>query len=317
MATLTNKIDFAVIVSVKHANPNGDPLNGNRPRVNYDGLGELSDVCIKRKIRNRLLERWDSLKGKEKDGQSIFVQSDDNRLDDYRSLRSRAEGVLANVDMSDDKKYRVAACKEWIDVRSFGQVFAYKAGGKKPKKAKDAAEGEDEKGEAAGVSIGIRGPVSIHPAFSVAPVLDRTSSIQITKSVSGEGDGAKKASDTMGMKHRVNHGVYLFCGSMNPQLATKTLFNDDDAQSIKEALRTLFVNDASSARPEGSMEVHKVFWWEQKPGAKQYSSAKVHRSLTVKVKEGVTEPKSIEDYDIKSAPLDGLKPSPEDGIDGE
>ena len=141
MATLTNKIDFAVIVSVKNANPNGDPLNGNRPRVNYDGLGELSDVCIKRKIRNRLLERWDSLKGKEKDGQSIFVQSDDNRLDDYRSLRSRAEGVLANVDMSDDKKYRVAACKEWIDVRSFGQVFAYKAGGKKPKKAKDAAEG--------------------------------------------------------------------------------------------------------------------------------------------------------------------------------
>lgn len=109
----------------------------------------------------------------------------------------------------------------------------------------------------------------------------------------------------------------MFCGSMNPQLATKTLFNNDDAQSIKEALRTLFVNDASSARPEGSMEVHKVYWWEQKPGAKQYSSAKVHRSLKVRVKEGVTEPKSIEDYDIEIAPLDGLKPSPENGIDGE
>ena len=73
---------IAVIISVKNANPNGDPLNGNRPRVNYDGYGELSDVCIKRKIRNRLMEA----------GHPIFVQSDDNRMDDYRSLHSRAEG---------------------------------------------------------------------------------------------------------------------------------------------------------------------------------------------------------------------------------
>ena len=148
-------------------------------------------------------------------------------------------------------------------------------------------------------------------------MLDRTSSIQITKSVSGEGDGAKKSSDTMGMKHRVNHGVYVFYGSMNPQLATKTLFTDADASAIKEALRTLFVNDASSARPEGSMEVHKVFWWEQKLGIKQHSSAKVHRSLKVEVKDGVTEPKSIDDYSISIEPLDGLKPNPENGIDGE
>ncbi len=119
MSTLSNKIDFAVIVCVKNANPNGDPLNGNRPRVNYEGFGELSDVCIKRKIRNRLMET----------GHSIFVQSDDNRVDDYRSLRSRAEGVLKNVNLKDDKKYREAACKQWIDVRAFGQVFAYKGAG--------------------------------------------------------------------------------------------------------------------------------------------------------------------------------------------
>src|SRR5271157_2257130 len=119
METLKNKIDFAVIVYVNNANPNGDPLNGNRPRVNYEGYGELSDVCIKRKIRNRLMDS----------GQYIFVQSDDNRVDDFRSLRSRAEGMLKNVDMKDDKKYREAACRQWIDVRTFGQVFAYKGGG--------------------------------------------------------------------------------------------------------------------------------------------------------------------------------------------
>jgi CRISPR-associated protein Csd2 len=293
MTTLNNKIDFAVIVCVNNANPNGDPLNGNRPRVTYDGFGELSDVSIKRKIRNRLMEKH-----------SIFVQSDDSRLDDYRSLRSRAEGVLKNVDMKDDKKYREAACKEWFDVRAFGQVFAY-SGAKKGGKKKEGTESE-EGSDASGVSIGIRGPVSIHPAFSVAPVLDRVSSIQITKSVSGEGDGTKRASDTMGMKHRVDHGVYVFYGSMNPQLATKTGFSDEDAEAIKEALRTLFRNDASSARPEGSMEVHKVYWWTHNGPNGQYSTAKVHRLLDVKVKPGADEPKSIDDYAIALNELPNL-----------
>lgn len=292
MTTLSNKIDFAVIVSVNNANPNGDPLNGNRPRVNYDGFGELSDVSIKRKIRNRLQEM----------GNSIFVQSDDNRVDDYRSLRERADATLKGIDPSDKKKYQTAACKTWFDVRAFGQVFAYK--GKKGKK------GEEEDGE--GVSIPVRGPVSIHPAFSVAPVLDRISSTQITKSVSGEGDGSKRSSDTMGMKHRVDHGVYVFYGSMNPQLAEKTGFSDKDAEAIKEAIKTLFRNDASSARPEGSMEIYKVYWWEHNSKNGQYSSAKVHRLL--KVEATTDQPKSIEDYKITLNELDSLKC---DTIEGE
>jgi CRISPR-associated protein Csd2 len=294
METIKNKIDFAVILNVRHANPNGDPLNGNRPRINYDGLGEVSDVCIKRKIRNRLMDM----------GMDVFVQSDDNRKDDYRSLRTRAEGVLNNIDMSDEKKYREAACKQWIDVRAFGQVFAYKAGGKKVKKSSDSTETEGDKIETAGISIGIRGPVSIHPAFSIMPVNDRMSSIQITKSVSGEGDGTKRGSDTMGMKHRVDHGVYVFYGSINPQLASKTGFSDDDALVIKDALRTLFMNDASSARPEGSMEVVKLFWWKQDIEKAQYSSAKVHRLLEVRPCKD--EPKTMQDYEISLNALPGL-----------
>jgi len=280
LETLKNKIDFAVIVTVKNANPNGDPLSGNRPRITYDGLGEISDVCIKRKIRNRLMEA----------GYSVFVQSDDNRVDDYRSLRARAEGELKGIDMKDETKYREEACKKWIDVRAFGQVFAYSSG-------KD-----DEKG----VSIGIRGPVSIHPAFSVCPV--SVSSIRITKSVSGEGDGTKKASDTMGMKHRVDHGVYVFFGSMNPQLAEKTGFTDEDAEAIKKVIVSLFENDSSSARPEGSMEVYKVFWWKHNCKNGQYSSAKVHQSLKVSLKDGVTDPKDISDYNIVVQHLEGLEP---------
>ena len=80
MSTLQNKIDFAVVLRVKHANPNGDPLNGNRPRTDYGGFGEITDVCLKRKLRDRLLES----------GQSIFVQSDDRKVDGETSLRNRA-----------------------------------------------------------------------------------------------------------------------------------------------------------------------------------------------------------------------------------
>ena len=286
MEMLKNKIDFAVVFSVKGANPNGDPLNGNRPRTNYDGLGELSDVCIKRKIRNRLMEM------KNNKGEylySVFVQSDDNKLDDYPSLRVRAEGELERDQWKNEKIFREAVCKKWIDVRAFGQVFAY---------------GSEKKGE--GVSVGIRGPVSIHSAFSVTPV--SVSSIQITKSVSGEGDGTKKASDTMGMKHRVDHGVYVSYGAINPQLASKTWFEDKDAEAIHEALKKLFDNDESSARPGGSMEVIAVIWWPHKPKNGQYSSAMVHRSLSVDPKEGVTDPKKIENYSIKLKSLSGLEP---------
>jgi len=299
METLKNKVDFSVVFSVKGANPNGDPLNGNRPRTNYDGYGEVSDVCIKRKIRNRLMEAEIP----------IFVQSDDNRVDDYRSLRSRVEGELGKDILNDENKLREESCKKWFDVRAFGQVFAYTSmGSKKRKKEKEVAE---EKTDTPGVSVGIRGPVSIHSAFTVSPIGANISSIQITKSVSGEGDGEKKASDTMGMKHRVDNGVYVFHGAINPQLASKktrtgTGFSDDDAKEIKKALEHLFDNDASSARPEGSMEVQLVIWWAHNCPTGQYSSATVHRALDVKQKK--EDPKGIEDCSIKIKKLPGLEP---------
>lgn len=286
MTILDHKIDFAVVFSVENANPNGDPLNGNRPRQNFDGYGEVSDVCLKRKIRNRLQDI----------GESIFVQSNDRSIDGFSSLRERADNNEKLKELSKGKKadpvlYEKAACESWFDVRAFGQVFAFKA---------------EKKGE--GVSVGIRGPVSIHPAISIDPI--NITSIQITKSVNSE-PGEKKGSDTMGMKHRVDFGVYKFYGSINTQLAEKTGFTNEDAEKIKQALITLFENDASSARPEGSMEVHKVFWWEHNSKLGQYSSAKVHRSLEVKSK--VENPKFFEDYEINLNELEGLKVNVYDG----
>lgn len=280
MSTLQNKIDFAVIFRVKNANPNGDPLNGNRPRIDYSNYGEMSDVSIKRKIRDRLLEQWINDGRNEDDGNMIFVQSDDRKADNAKSLRDRAEAGLGK-ELGSEKTAELA-CKKWLDVRAFGQLFALKSNKKAGKKKED---GSDEEGDT-GVSIGIRGPVTIQSAFSTVPI--DVTSLQITKSVSGEGDGSKRSSDTMGMKHRVDHGVYVFKGSMNPQLAEKTGFSDADAEVIKAVLPRLFENDESSARPAGSMEVLKVIWWQHNCKAGQYSSAKVHRTLVVNPDGGYT-----------------------------
>ncbi|MCS4305838.1 CRISPR-associated protein Csd2 [Rheinheimera pacifica] len=275
--SLQNKIDFAIIFSVKNANPNGDPLNGNRPRTDYDGFGEITDVCLKRKTRDRLQDA----------GQAIFVQSDEKKIDGYPSLRARAEGVLGkdalNAKKTKPEDAAKLACQTWFDVRAFGQLFAFKS---------------EEKD---GVSIPIRGPVSIQSAFSIEPV--SITSTQITKSVSGDGDGSKKGSDTMGMKHRVDNAVYVAFGAMSPQLAEKTGFSDADAQTLKSILPRLFEGDASSARPEGSMTVEKVIWWRHNSKAGQYSSAKVHRSLDVNA-----------DGSYQLATLDNLKAEEIDGF---
>ncbi len=280
MTTLQQKIDFALVLRVRNANPNGDPLNGNRPRTDYAGLGEITDVCLKRKLRDRLQEAK----------QNIFVQSDDRNIDGEPSLRVRAEsetnglGKKAWGKGSKKDDTAKAACKKWFDVRAFGQVFAF-----------------GKEGDASGVSIPIRGPVTVQSAFSKEPV--SVTSTQITKSVSGEGDGSKRGSDTMGMKHRVDAGVYECYGSINPQLAERTGFSDDDAEVIKSILPQLFENDASSARPDGSMEVLHVIWWKHSCKAGQHSSAKVHGSL-----RNILNVDGRFDHEVLKKALLGLEP---------
>lgn len=283
MSNLKNKIDFTVLVKVSNANPNGDPLNGNRPRTTYAGNGEISDVCIKRKIRNRLQDM----------GERIFVQSAERSDDGFSSLSERASKTITSYKTNDE--YAELACETWLDVRTFGQVFAFKqAAGKKD-----------------GVSVGVRGPVSIHQAVSCSPV--DINSMQITKSVNSE-PSDKKSSDTMGTKHFVEFGLYKIKGSINVQLAEKTGFSEEDAEKIKEALRTLFINDASAARPDGSMEVVKVYWWRHNNKIGQYSAAKVHDSLKISLKEDTMIPSSVEDYKIVLEELPDLQPEIIEGI---
>ena len=272
--SLSKKIDFALIIKVQNANPNGDPLNGNRPRTDFSGIGEMTDVCLKRKIRDRLQDS----------GESIFVQSDEKKIDGMASLKNRAESeefglgkkafeVKKGGEKGKQKdQTKDLACKKWFDVRSFGQVFAF---------------GKDE---GAGVSIAIRGPVTIQSAFSVQPV--NITSNQIVKSVDSDDKEGKNA--RMGMKHRVDSGVYVAFGAISPQLAERTGFSDADAEKIKSVLTKLFEGDASSARPEGSMQVLKLIWWEHNCKAGQYSSAKVHGKLRDLIEENLPAEKLLE-----------------------
>lgn len=256
-----NKIDFIATIVVENANPNGDPLNGNHPRTDIDGYGIISDVAIKRKIRNRMQDEQ----------HEIFVKSNERIDDGFRSLEKRYQNVFTKKNKEDDEDVYKRACEKWLDVRSFGQVITF-----------------DKK------SIGIRGPVSISMAKSLSPV--NATTMQITRSTNGQ-ESEKKASDTMGTKNFVDFGVYLVKGSINVFFAEKTGFSTADAAIIKESLKTLFVNDASSARPEGSMDVKDVFWFEHPNKTGVLSSSKVFDMITYK-ELNLLEAKKYEDYNI-------------------
>ena len=237
---LEHKIDFMVTIEVREANVNGDPLSGNMPRTDAKGHGLISDVAIKRKIRNRMQDF----------GHPTFVQAGDRIEDEFRSLEKRFSNQFNAKDSDEDIEEK--ANKLWLDVRSFGQVFTYL------KK-----------------SIGVRGPVSINMAKSLEPIV--ISSLQITRSTNGmeAKNESGRSSDTMGMKYFVDYGVYLLKGSINPNFAEKTGFSAEDVKVIKQALVSLFENDASSARPEGSMRVREVFWFTHSNKLGNISSARV------------------------------------------
>ena len=305
---LSSKIDFLAVISVENANPNGDPLNGNRPRQHYDNTGFITPVCIKRKIRNRLQDM----------GRKILIQQNDRSEDGLKSIDDRLNSVEEIADtinkISDAKKDKkkldkskefLAKSKEFLaneicenfdDVRAFGATIANKKGDNS-------------------LSIGIRGPVTIQQAQSVGSV--DIDSVQITKStnsVTDEKDPDKKGEDTMGMMHTVRCGVYVIKGSINPILAKKTKFSDQDAEHIREALRTLFVNDESAARPAGTMTVRKLYWWKQPANDVRYSTRDLMDTIEVRIKSPDGVMQNADDFEIVEHDLPDLKPEVLEGV---
>lgn len=272
------RIDFVALISASHCNPNGDPTSeGNMPRMDNDGYGILSSVCIKRKIRDRVQDL----------GGTIMAMSDTRKNDSCTSLAERVEqhrqGTVGN------QEFAKKLLETYWDARAFGSVIAYKV--------------KEEKGSTS-VSCGLRGAVSISDAFTVCPV--SITDMGITKSFNGIFVDPKKdlsgmTSDRMGRRFTVDHGLYMVKGTINPFYAEKAGFTEDDAKLLKAALASLFENDESAARPAGSMVVERVFWFEhegddESAKAPSISTAGVQRSITVTPLKDA--PRSIDDYDI-------------------
>lgn len=288
--TLGKKIDFLAIVTVEDANPNGDPLNGNRPRQHYDNSGFMTPVCIKRKIRNRMQDM----------GKRVLIQQNDRSDDGLKSISERLNTIPEIADArkkKSDKNEKIdksavitqKVCENFEDVRAFGATIALK----------------DK------TAVGVRGPVTIQQAKSIGTV--DIESNQITKSTNNEADETR-GSDTMGMLHTVRFGTYVIKGSINPILAAKTSFTDQDAADVKEALRTLFENDESAARPAGSMNVIRLYWWEQEADNIRYSTKKVLDSIQIEQINTDTPATSINDFKITENDLPDLKPEVLEGF---
>jgi conserved hypothetical protein len=267
---INNKVDFLMTIEVKNANPNGDPLTSNMPRIDSLGYGIISDVCIKRKIRNRMQDQF-----KENDlgeGYDIFVKANDRIDDDFKSLEKRYKAYFDKE--KDNEIIEKSMNEKWLDVRSFGQVVTFN------KK-----------------SIGIRGPVSISISKSLDPVITET--MQIVRSTNGQDAGEKRSSDTMGSKNFIDYGVYLVQGSVNSFYSERTGFDEKDLKILKEALRTLFINDVSSARPDGSMEIKEIYWFTHSNKLGNVSSAKIKQLVNYdQIDINNTNP-SYEDYNFR------------------
>lgn len=264
-----NKINFIGIISATKCNPNGDPLLGNRPRTDYDGYGEITDVCIKRKIRNRL----------QLAGERILLQTHDRIDDGCINVKERAN--LPEVRKLLSKKKETDAisvlCREFFDVRAFGMVFSML-----PFKST--------------LISGVKGPVTMSMGRSLDIVTIRD--IQITRSgniTSEEGRGP----ETYGMSlPKIDYGAYMFFGGITPFIAQKNGFSDEDAEKLKAAMLDMFQTDASIARPDGSMCVPLLYWIKHESSLGVCNPVLIKKAIKIAKKDGIDSPHRWEDYEV-------------------
>ncbi len=261
------KVDFMGLISVTHANPNGDPLCGGRPRTDSDGFGIITDVCLKRKLRNRLAEM----------GEPIFVSPPEQSKD---SLEHRASAIRT----ASKEDFADAACRRWFDVRAFGQVFA--TSGRRG-------------------CVNIRGPVSIQHAFSADPIV--IEELPITRCINGK-TASGRGSDTLGFRPYVRYGLYVLKGSICAGQAAKTGFSEQDCMRLRNALMSIFLSDASSARPAGSMVLERLYWWNHHSFIGDVPSSALFDTVQIRRKDGVETPRCFSDYIIEEHHIEGITP---------
>lgn len=274
---MNNRYDFLFLFDCNDANPNGDPDAGNLPRIDAEtGQGLVTDVCLKRKIRNFVQTTRKDLNIYFKE----FAVHNNQHDEAYTALRD--SGVATDEDLKKEKKKKPKpeiknAARDWMcqnfyDVRTFGAVMST-----------DVNCGQ------------VRGPVQLSFARSIDPIV--TSEHTITRTSVTKPEDIEKER-TMGRKFTVPYGLYKAQGFINPFLAEQTGFSDDDLELLFTALENAFQFDQSAARPAGSMAPRALLIFKHDNALGKAPSHKLFEAVTVKKKDDVEVPRSFNDYEV-------------------
>ena len=277
---IKNRYDFVILFDVENGNPNGDPDAGNMPRVDPEtGYGLVTDVCLKRKIRNYV----ETLK-EDEDGYRIYIK-DGVPLNSSDKAAITALGISEDLkaakksDPEIDRKLRDYMCANYYDIRTFGAVMTTFVKG--------------------ALSCGqVRGPVQIGFARSIDPIVPQE--VTITRvAITTEADAEKKGTE-MGRKHIVPYALYRAEGFVSANLARKTTgFSEDDLALLWQAILNMFENDHSAAR--GKMAVRELIVFKHESELGNAPSYKLFAAVTVSRNDGVDVPRSYRDYTVTVA----------------
>ena len=264
---IKNRYDFVYLFDVQDGNPNGDPDAGNLPRVDSEtGEGLVSDVCLKRKVRNFVQIVKDSEKPYD-----IFIK-EKAILNNQIAEAHKQEDVKAKEKGDKTEAARQWMCRNFYDIRTFGAVLST--------------------GENAGQ---VRGPIQFTFARSIDPIV--TAEHSITRMAVATEDEAKKQSGdnrTMGRQYTVPYGLYKANGFISAHLATQTGFNEDDLNLFWESLKNMFDHDHSAAR--GMMNARKLIVFKHSSTLGNASAHTLFNLIDIKLKNKEVPPRSFNDY---------------------
>ena len=275
--TIKNRYDFVILFDVENGNPNGDPDAGNMPRVDPEtSYGLVTDVCLKRKIRNYV----ETLK-EDAEGYRIYIKDGVplNRSDKAAMAALGIDDDLKAAKKSDpdiDRRLRDYMCKNYFDIRTFGAVMT------------TFVKGALNCGQ-------VRGPVQIGFARSVDPIVPQE--VTITRvAITTEADAENKATE-MGRKHIVPYALYRAEGFVSANLARKTTgFSEGDLKLLWQAILNMFENDRSAAR--GKMAVRELIVFKHDSELGNAPSYKLFDAVTVSKNDGVDVPRCYRDYTV-------------------
>ena len=277
---IQNRYEFVMLYDVENGNPNGDPDAGNMPRIDPEtGHGIVTDVCIKRKIRNYV----DMIKGGA-DGYDIYVKQDIT----LNAQDQKGVDAVANITEKSEKSksFRDFMCRQFYDIRTFGAVMTTAA---KDKTLSNAA------GQ-------VRGPVQLAFGRSVDPIVPQE--ITITRVAITQDVKAEKASTEMGRKHIIPYALYRQEGFISANLARQiTGFDNADIELLWEAITRMFEFDRSAARGKMTLRELIVFCHENALGSAP--SYKLFESVSVTRNEGVDVPRAYTDYTVRVGEMPG------------